>query len=94
MYLARDHARDELRAVLENTAKTSKREDLRGLAVAALWDAGSRDAALALSDEALKAKSLSTAVWAALVKAAAAEGSDVPVVDEPTLRRVQWGWLE
>lgn len=94
LYLARDHGRDDLRAVLESTAKVSKREDLRGLAVAALWDAGAREAALALADEALKAKSLPTAVWAALVKSAAAESSDVPVVDEPTLRRVQWGWLE
>ncbi|HQP37525.1 MAG TPA: hypothetical protein PLI95_20210 [Polyangiaceae bacterium] len=94
LYLARDHGRDDLRAALEGTAKGSKREDLRGLAIAALWDAGAKQEARALADEAGKAKSLPTAVWANLVRIAAETASESPVVDEPTLRRVQWGWLE
>src|SRR5580704_13557122 len=39
LYLARDHGRDELREALADAAVTAKREELRGMAAAALWDA-------------------------------------------------------
>jgi hypothetical protein len=93
-YLARDHGRDDMKTALEAAARGSKREDLKGVATAGMWDAGSRDAAIALASEAVRSKSLSTAAWGCLVKMAAAAKSDVPVIDEPTFRRAQWGWLE
>ena len=94
LYLLRDHARADLIPALEATARTAKREDLRGLAVAALWDAGSRELAIDLAEGALKSRSIQTAAWASLVIAAGSQKWDRPLIDEPTFRRIQWGWLE
>lgn len=94
LYLARDHGREDMKTALESAARGAKREDIKGIAVAGLWDAGGKDAAIAIANELIKSKSLSTATWACLVKLAAATGSTAPVVDEPTFRRAQWGWLE
>jgi hypothetical protein len=93
-FLSRDHARHDLQAAIHACAKTSKRDDLKGLAIAALWDAGAHEQALSLAEGALRSRSLSTAAWAALVRAAAENQWDEPVIDEPTFRRVQWGWVE
>ncbi len=41
LYLARDHERQDLRDALADAAAPGRREDLRGLAAAALWDASS-----------------------------------------------------
>ncbi len=96
LYLVRDHGREELRDALVEAATAGKREDLRGLAVAAMWDAGMRDRARALADELLGSKILCNVAWATLVRAAArsAGGVDAHVVGETPLRWVQWGWLE
>ena len=42
LYLARDRGRDDLREALAEAASGCKREELRGLAAAALWDASPR----------------------------------------------------
>jgi hypothetical protein len=94
MYLARDHGREELSAALDTAARSARREDLRGMALAALWDAGGRELALGIAQQASGSKALSTCVWAALVRMAASSDSAVPVLDEATFRRAQWGWLE
>jgi hypothetical protein len=100
LYLARDHGRQDLRDALVEAATVGKREDLRGLAVAAMWDAGMRDQARALADEALASKVLGNVAWATLVRAAAArasrqgEGDGGDVLTETPFRWIQWGWLE
>jgi hypothetical protein len=93
-YLLHDHGREEMRGALEQAARAAKREDLRGFAVAALWDAGAVDLARELANDTIKSRSLQSAAWAALVRAAATNKWDRPLIDEPSLRRIQWGWLE
>jgi hypothetical protein len=75
-----------------------KREELRGLAVAALWDAGAREKARELADELVTSRVIGNVAWSALVRAAAARGQTSgvhePVLGETPLRWIQWGWLE
>ncbi len=85
LFLARDHGRVELRDALLEAATVGKREDLRGLAVAALWDAAGgagagadalmRERARGLAEELLASKSLANAAWATLVRAAGIRAS-------------------
>jgi hypothetical protein len=105
-YLARDHGREDMKDALLDCALNSKRDELRGLAVAALWDAGTgpsrvatREKARDLSDELVSSRCLSSVAWGALVRAAhataEARGDDAfVVVTETDLRWIQWGWLE
>jgi hypothetical protein len=102
LYLARDHGREELKDALIEAATAPKRDDLRGLALAALWDLGLRDRARTLIDESLESKVLGNVAWGALVRAAAARGArdgdrdsrEPPVLTETPFRWIQWGWLE
>jgi len=97
LYLARDHGREDLKDALAEAATAPKREDLRGLAIAAMWDAGMRDRARALADEALESKVLGNAAWGTLVRAAASRSSrdgGGDVLTETPFRWIQWGWLE
>ncbi len=93
-FLVRDHDRKDLRDALVSTAKTSKREDLRGMAMAALWDAGERQLAVSLAKPASRSRSLPTAAWAGLVQAADEHKWEHMLVDEASFRRMQWGWIE
>lgn len=102
-YLARDHAREDMKDALLDCARNAKRDELRGLAVAALWDTGdasARQIARDLSDELVTSRCISSVAWGALVRAASASttsssaGIDDVVVAETPFRWVQWGWLE
>lgn len=102
-YLARDHGRDDMRAALIECGLDAKRDELRGLAVAALWDSASgperlaiRNKARDLADELTASRSLSSVAWGALVRAAHAthREADFVIANETSLRWIQWGWLE
>jgi hypothetical protein len=108
-FLARDHGRDDMKEALVDCALNAKRDELRGLAVAALWDSGSgatraetRQKARDLSDELVTSRCISSVAWGALVRAAHAayqvpgkgDGVDHVVVTETPFRWIQWGWLE
>lgn len=105
-YLARDHGRHDMREAILDVALNGKTDELRGFAVAALWDTGhaeSRDKARALADELVTSRCISSVAWGALVRAAHAGapvfGSDkndpfFVVAGETPLRWIQWGWLE
>ncbi|HRH00907.1 MAG TPA: hypothetical protein PLR99_31910 [Polyangiaceae bacterium] len=88
--LLRDHGRAELLPDLRACAATGA-EDLRGLALGALWDAGDQAHALELAAELIGSRHLVTMAWAARVRVAAAGGLAGPVVDELTVRRLQRG---
>jgi hypothetical protein len=105
LYLARNHGRADLRESLVEAATEGKREDLRGMAAAALWDsvspsAGSKaDAARArakeLSDELVGSRVVANLAWGALIRAAFKAGSSFePLLAETPFRWIQWGWLE
>lgn len=98
-YLARDHGRADLREALVVAAGNTKKDELRGLAVAALWDAGERDRARDMADELVASKVPGNLAWGVLVRAAhtahtRAADQDAVVVEETPLRWIQWGWLE
>ncbi len=111
LYLARDHGREDLLDALADAASGNaatgsngsgaaapKREELRGLAAAALWDAGAREKAREMADELVTSRVIGNVAWSALVRAAAARGQTSgvhePVLGETPLRWIQWGWLE
>lgn len=93
LYLARDHARDDLREALTSVAQNPKKDALRGLAAAALWDVGEREQARTLQPELAASRALPTLAWSALLSVAEA-GKIEPVLTESAFRRVQLGWLD
>ena len=96
-YLIRDHGREDLFAPLVEVAKTGKRDELRGLSVAALWDAGKRDTARELAKELIATKvGLFSSAWATMVLLADAGRipGQLPLAHEPVVRWIQAGWLE
>jgi len=94
LYLARDHARTDMSKALLDCATSSKKDELRGLATAALWDAGEKVRAREIADDLIVSKSIGNAAWGTLVRAAAARGSDEDIAHETNVRWIQWGWLE
>jgi hypothetical protein len=105
LYLARDRGREDMRQALAEAAVGCKREELRGLAAAALWDASplalgeasekTRSQVREMTDELLQSRVMANAAWAALIRAAAKNGaSHEPVLTETPFRWIQWGWLE
>jgi hypothetical protein len=108
-FLARDHGRADLAAAILETASSERKDDLRGVATAALCDLG--DPAMVaearrLSADLLESRSLVNVTWGVLIRAAAARGigatgkagsSDAAsdgVASETAFRWMQWGWLE
>jgi hypothetical protein len=72
-----------------------KRDEVRGVAAAALWDLGEKDLARKTAEHAEDSRFISSMTWGALVTAACAgKFSPEAVLAEPTFRRVQWGWVE
>jgi hypothetical protein len=102
VFLARDHGRKDLAAALLETASSERKDELRGLATAALCDLGDPamlDEARRLSADLLSSKSLVNVAWGVLVRALAARGgagdmTSDGVVTETAFRWMQWGWLE
>lgn len=98
-HLADGYGRDDLRPAILLAAQTAKREEVRGVAAAALWDLGMRDEARTVTGELATSKILSNVAWTGLIRAAdarhrAAEESGPLLLTETNLRWIQWGWLE
>lgn len=93
LLLARDYSVPEVLEQLQSAARSRRQESLRGLAAAALFDAGCRDLASRLADELVHSKKLSTMSWAALIRAGGA-GKLPRLVTETSFRRVQRGWVQ
>jgi hypothetical protein len=104
LYLARDHGHDVLRRALADTAAAGRREDLRGMAAAALWDASPpsggegavamRSRANEVAEELVGSRVLGNVAWGALIRAAAKGGGTSALLTEAPFRWIQWGWLE
>lgn len=98
MHLARDHGREELGTEIESIAASGKKDELRGLACAALWDVGRRDRARELAEELGVSRHLGNVAWAALVRAAMTRPHAVAptgfLTGEAPFRWIQWGWIE
>ncbi len=94
LYLSRDHDRTDLEKMLVDATKSSRREALRGLAAAALYDAGQQPLPDSLLTPLVSSRQMTTVAWASLIRAAQAGRVAQPLVTEPTFRRVQLGWVE
>jgi hypothetical protein len=106
MYLARDHARPDLREAISEVASGGKREELRGLAVACLWDSarspsspppsggaktdGARARARDLTDDLVSSRLVGNVAWGALLRAAAKGGETF----EPLVSETPFRWIQ
>jgi hypothetical protein len=91
LYLARDYGLDECLRFLITKAKSTQDEEIRGLAIAVLFDVAPSlldGVRLALD----RSRQLKTAVWSAMVRLALAEGTGERLVTEANYRRLQLGW--
>jgi hypothetical protein len=105
LYLARDHGRDDLRASLVEASTGGRREELRGMAAAALWDvsapgadgpgAKARAPTPDVVEALMESRIAGNVAWGALIRAASkgAPGLD-PLLTETPFRWIQWGWIE
>jgi hypothetical protein len=105
MHLARDYASVERRQALVEAA-VGAREELRGMAVAAVWDSappgdagetdgerGPRERARDMADELSTSRVVGNVAWGAIVRAASKTGGG-PLLTEARFRWIHWGWLE
>lgn len=94
MHLCRDYGQDRQVGTLTQAAKSPRKDALRGLAAAALYDCGQRAEALRLSGELESTRQLPAIGWTSLVRAAAAGACSGALVSETNFRRVQQGSCE
>jgi hypothetical protein len=92
-HLARDYGDRRRLDSLRAAATSPRREALRGLAAAGLFDAGETELALELAKTLVTSRHLASVGWGALIGAGHAKGMQ-EIADEPTVRRVQFGWAE
>jgi hypothetical protein len=93
LHLVRDYDDSRPLELLRVVANSSRRAALRGLAVAALFDAGDREYALDCVKSLIASRHLAQVAWGALIQAAHAKSS-AEVITEPSVRRIQFGWSE
>ncbi len=94
LHLCRDYGEERCRAQLLAIARAPRKDALRALALAALYDVGERERALALLGELSRSRHLSALAWCALVAARERGLFDGAVVTEAHYRRIQLGWVE
>jgi len=93
LHLVRDYDDPRPRELLRAAASSSRRDALRGLAVAALFDAGDREWAVESAKSLVTSRHLASVAWGALIQAAHARNQPA-VTSEPSVRRIQFGWSE
>jgi len=93
LHLVRDYGDAHVVDLLRVAATSPRREAVRGLAAAALYDAGEVDNARQLADRLVSSRNLASVAWGGLIRAAQARKAS-SIVDEPTVRRIQFGWTE
>jgi hypothetical protein len=93
LHLVRDYDDPRPRDLLRVAATSARREALRGLAVAALFDVGDREWAVERAKTLITSRHLASVAWGALIRAAHAKNLS-EVTAEPSVRRIQFGWSE
>jgi len=94
LHLCRDYGQDGQLSALAQAGKSPRKDALRGLAAAALYDCGQTADALRLTSELDGSRHLPALGWASLVRAAAAGARPGRLVSELNFRRVQQGSCE
>ncbi|HWZ92173.1 MAG TPA: hypothetical protein VNW92_25090 [Polyangiaceae bacterium] len=93
VHLVRNYDDKRPLELLRVAATSPRREAVRGLATAGLFDAGETEHALELAKNLVTSRHLASVAWGALIQAGHAKGLS-EISDEPTVRRVQFGWAE
>jgi hypothetical protein len=94
LHLARDYGESRYVPQLCETAKAPRKELLRGMAAAALFDTGERELSNQVAVELGRSRHLPALAWAGLIRAAAAGLHGGALVTEASFRRIQLGWVE
>jgi hypothetical protein len=94
LHLCRDYGQERYRDQLGALSRAPRKDPLRALAIAALYDVGEREAALSALRELEQSRHLTARAWSRLVLAREAEQFQGAVVTELRFRRVQLGWVE
>jgi len=105
LHLVKSHRRTDLVPALIEAASSAGIDELRGLATAALWDTEdptARERAIGFAEELSLSSVLANVAWAALVRAASrggavhgsGSGGRNIVLNETSLRWIQWVWIE
>lgn len=94
LHLCRDYGQERQASSLSQAGKSPRKDALRGLAAAALYDCGRAADALRMSRELDGSKHLPAIGWTSLVRAAAAGARSGQLVSEANFRRVQQGSCE
>ncbi len=92
-YLLKQEDREDLQRKLIELVKSTKREELRGLALAGLYEA--RPAIIEdLLPDFSRSRQLQNAIFSALVRLAQKRQCTQDLLSEPMYRRAQLGWLD
>jgi hypothetical protein len=94
LHLCRDYGQERQVSALSQAGKSPRKDALRGLAAAALYDCGQASEALRLATELDGTRHLPALGWASLVRATAAGARAGRLVSELNFRRVQQGSCE
>jgi hypothetical protein len=92
-HLVRDYGDPRPLELLRVAASSPRHEAVRGLAAAALFDAGEQELARSLTKTLLASRHLSSLAWGALIQSAHLRSSH-EIASEPMVRRIQFGWSE
>ena len=92
-HLAHDYGDERAQQQLVDAARASRREPLRGLAAAALFDLGEHGTAVDTAASLAESRSVATLTWSCLVLTASSGKESTPLLTEPRIRRIQLGWL-
>jgi hypothetical protein len=94
LHLCRDYGQEQQTSALAHAGKSPRKDVLRGLAAAALYDCGKSAEALRLVGELDGTRQLPALGWASLVRATAGGGRSGRLVSELNFRRVHQGSCE
>jgi hypothetical protein len=94
LHLCRDYGQERQATALAQAGKSPRKDALRGLAAAALYDCGRNGDALLLAGELDGTRHLPALGWASLVRATAAGARSGVLVSETNFRRMQQGSCE
>lgn len=93
-HLCRDYGQERYGEQLAEVAETPKRDTVRGLAAACLYDSGQRERALNVALALEDSRNLSALAWSSLIRAQHVAQFKDAIVTEQRYRRIQLGWAE
>lgn len=94
LHLLKDYGQADQMGALQQAGKSPRKDGMRGLAAAALYDCGQQSEALLMAAELEGSRQLPAIGWSSLVRASAAGAPVGALVSETNFRRVQQGACE